>query len=183
MTVKRLFAVGFIFVMTAVAWFILGGNLLMRSVVKAQLAQKVEERWGRPLTQGVPGILDVQKKTLIEPASSDISVDLALDYRRMGLLWYANYTVTFTKAGYASQEHKIKRGVNGWYIGGNFFFGGLIGWLIVDPITGAMWTLERNCSAELAPLTSSSAGDAENLNIVSLADVPNDLRQHLRRVN
>ena len=95
MTVRRLFAIGFIFVMTAVAWFILGGNLLVRSVVKDKLAQRVEERWGRPLTQQVPGILDVQKKTLLEPASSDIHVDLALDYRRMGLLWYATYTVTF----------------------------------------------------------------------------------------
>lgn len=26
-----------------------------------------------------------------------------------------------------------------WYIGGNLLFGGLIGWLIVDPASGAMW--------------------------------------------
>jgi len=95
MTVRRLFAIGFIFVMTAIAWFILGGNLLVRSYVRDKLAEKVEERWGRPLTQQVPGILDVQKKTFLEPTSSEINVDLALDYRRMGLLWYATYTVVF----------------------------------------------------------------------------------------
>ena len=31
--------------------------------------------------------------------------------------------------------------VNGWYLLGNLVFGGLIGWLIVDPATGAMWSL------------------------------------------
>lgn len=30
--------------------------------------------------------------------------------------------------------------MNGWYIG-NLLFGGIIGLLIVDPATGAMWTL------------------------------------------
>jgi hypothetical protein len=30
---------------------------------------------------------------------------------------------------------------NMWYIFGNIIFGGLIGWLIVDPATGAMWEL------------------------------------------
>jgi len=32
--------------------------------------------------------------------------------------------------------------VGGWYIAGNILVGGLIGWFIVDPITGAMWNLE-----------------------------------------
>lgn len=49
------------------------------------------------------------------------------------------YTVTFKRAGYVSHTAQIERGVNGWYIAGNIVFGGLIGWLIVDPITGAMW--------------------------------------------
>ena len=33
--------------------------------------------------------------------------------------------------------------LNGWYIG-NVVFGGLIGLLIVDPETGAMWRLDEN---------------------------------------
>jgi len=95
MSVKRLFAVGFIFVMTMVAWFILGGNLLIRSHVKGDLAERVEERWGRPQTQQVPRITEEGTRKALEPASSEIKVDLDLDYRRMGLLWYSTYTVVF----------------------------------------------------------------------------------------
>ena len=36
----------------------------------------------------------------------------------------------------------IKPTPNGWYLAGNFIFGGLLGWLIVDPATGAMWNLK-----------------------------------------
>lgn len=35
----------------------------------------------------------------------------------------------------------LKTSVNGWYIGGNFVFGGLIGWLIVDPLNDGMYTI------------------------------------------
>ncbi len=54
----------------------------------------------------------------------------------------ASYRVVIEKQGYQKQEFYISGKVNaGWYIVGNFFIGGLIGWLIVDPLTGAMWTL------------------------------------------
>jgi len=52
------------------------------------------------------------------------------------------YKATIEKKGYESQEVLIEGTANGWYIGGNLLFGGLIGWLIVDPLTGAMWNLE-----------------------------------------
>ena len=93
--VKRLFAIGFIFAMTALAWFALGGSLFVRSAVKDRLAQRVEERWGGPWVQTVPFIAEKGEHQRIEPASSEITVDLDLDYRRMGLLWYATYTVVF----------------------------------------------------------------------------------------
>lgn len=60
-----------------------------------------------------------------------------------------DYTVFFSKFGYSSREAKIKRDVDGWYILGNIVFGGLIGWFIVDPATGAMWKLEDNVMASL----------------------------------
>ena len=52
-----------------------------------------------------------------------------------------DYTVTYAKEGFAPQTAMISSRPNGWYILGNLIFGGLIGWLIVDPATGAMWTL------------------------------------------
>lgn len=53
----------------------------------------------------------------------------------------ADYTVTLTKEGYAPQTIDVKSSASGWYIGGNLIIGGLIGWVIVDPLTGAMWKL------------------------------------------
>lgn len=54
-----------------------------------------------------------------------------------------DYAVELDKEGYSKQVVVIKSTPSGWYIGGNLIFGGLglIGWFIVDPATGAMWTL------------------------------------------
>lgn len=89
-----------------------------------------------------------------------------------------NYTVTFHKEGYAEHVAEIRRGVSGWYIFGNLVFGGLIGYLIVDPATGAMWTLQKEVSVDLAPLTA-SAGEDDGLRIVLMDDVPLPLRAQL----
>lgn len=51
------------------------------------------------------------------------------------------YTVTISKDGFNSTVVTINHNANGWYIFGNLVFGGLIGWFIVDPLTGAMYTL------------------------------------------
>ena len=48
------------------------------------------------------------------------------------------YTVSLADG---SATTGIESGATGWYIAGNILFGGLIGWLIVDPSTGAMYTL------------------------------------------
>ncbi|MCA1825983.1 MAG: PEGA domain-containing protein [Myxococcales bacterium] len=53
----------------------------------------------------------------------------------------SKYRVVVEKPGFAPREAVIDSNVSGWYVGGNLLFGGLIGWLIVDPATGAMWTL------------------------------------------
>lgn len=91
-----------------------------------------------------------------------------------------NYTVTFLKEGFASHTAQIERGVSGWYILGNLVFGGLIGWFIVDPATGAMWTL-KNLHANLMDQTSSI--EKEQIHILTLNEVPEDLRKHLVRIN
>ncbi len=91
-----------------------------------------------------------------------------------------NYTVTFKKDGYTPHTAEIKRGVDGWYIAGNFVFGGVIGWLIVDPATGAMWTLE-NLHVDLSPLQTSS--NENKIQIVTIDDVPDHLRANMIRVN
>lgn len=89
-----------------------------------------------------------------------------------------NYTVTFSKPGYAKHTAEIRRGVSGWYIFGNLAFGGLIGWLIVDPLTGSMWTLQEELNVELQP-ESASVPSEGGFRILQLDEVPISLRSRL----
>lgn len=52
-----------------------------------------------------------------------------------------SYTVEISKEGYESQSVRVTPSVTGWYIGGNLLFGGVIGWFLVDPHNGGMYTL------------------------------------------
>ncbi|WP_437888345.1 hypothetical protein [Phytobacter sp. V91] len=62
-----------------------------------------------------------------------------------------NYQITFTKDNSQPVTLPIKANANGWYIGGNIVFGGLIGWLLVDPFNGGMYTLKpKEANATLA---------------------------------
>ncbi len=51
------------------------------------------------------------------------------------------YRIAFSKPGYDGHEVTISAKPNGWYIGGNILLGGVVGWLIVDPWNGNMYTL------------------------------------------
>lgn len=90
-----------------------------------------------------------------------------------------DYTVSFQKEGYTPHTAQIARRIDGWYIG-NVVFGGLIGWLIVDPATGAMWTL-KDLHVDLSPSETSLI--EEKLEIITIDDVPDHLRSNMVRIN
>jgi hypothetical protein len=100
---------------------------------------------------------------------------------RAGYFKGKDYTVTFTKNGYATHTAQIRRGASKWYIFGNLVFGGLVGWLIVDPATGAMWTLQEDVNATLEPLKISKMDNGE-LRIGLMDDIPPALRARLKRI-
>jgi hypothetical protein len=50
------------------------------------------------------------------------------------------YKLLFEAPGYHPSQADVKSTMNGWYVG-NVIFGGLLGILIVDPATGALFTL------------------------------------------
>ena len=62
------------------------------------------------------------------------------------------YHITFSKEGYADQYAEVRAEISGWYFG-NILFGGLIGLLIVDPLTGKMWKLPKDVNANLTEKT------------------------------
>ncbi|NOZ26417.1 MAG: PEGA domain-containing protein [Nitrospirae bacterium] len=98
-----------------------------------------------------------------------------------GFFTGASYTVTFEKPGYEPQTAVIEKQLDGWYIG-NILFGGLIGFLIVDPATGAMWKLPDGINVTLAEKTSTFVIDGKELKVVFLDDVPAKLRSQLVKV-
>lgn len=68
-----------------------------------------------------------------------------------GYFGKAEYSIGLEKEGYQSSQVALQPTLDPWYLG-NIIFGGLIGLLIVDPATGAMWQLDQNLLAGLTPL-------------------------------
>jgi hypothetical protein len=92
------------------------------------------------------------------------------------------YTVTFSKDGYDPTTVKLDSRINGWYVG-NIVFGGFIGWLIVDPLTGAMWTLDtEHVNGTLAERVAMDETSSPQLHIVSVDSVPASERSRMVRV-
>ncbi len=54
----------------------------------------------------------------------------------------------YSEDGKTVTQMPINASLDGWYVG-NILFGGLIGCLIVDPATGAMWKLPETVYASL----------------------------------
>lgn len=96
-----------------------------------------------------------------------------------------SFTVKITKEGFQEQVIPVTANANGWYIAGNFVFGGLIGWFVVDPQNGNMYTLSPEAvTASLAGKAAhNNTGRSGEISIVLLQDVPADLQGKLTRVN
>jgi hypothetical protein len=86
----------------------------------------------------------------------------------------ASYQVKLSMDGYAEKVFQVGTSLNGWYVG-NLLFGGLIGLLIVDPATGAMYKLDTDYINE----TLSKSTDKITLNIIDINNMPSDMRDHL----
>jgi hypothetical protein len=91
-----------------------------------------------------------------------------------------DYDVTFTKTGFPPVTARIARKLDGWYLWGNLGFGGLIGYLIVDPATGAMWKL-KDLHVDLAnpPI---SAWQPKSIQFLTYNEVPESIRPKLIRI-
>ena len=116
--IKRIAAIAFIFLCTTVAWAILGTTIFQRTYDYGSAAEgRVESTWGAPQNQLPPvasydeivpkkeltTVNGVQKETVTQEKitnglpleSSHLNVDLNLEHRQKGLLWYSTYKVGF----------------------------------------------------------------------------------------
>jgi inner membrane protein involved in colicin E2 resistance len=118
---KRIAAIGFIFICTAIGWAILASTIFYRTYSSdSQLRGKVASSWGAPQEQSPPTatyvvgswrqVAAVEKgKEVLRTADdrryialnllkSRVIASLDADYRRKGLLWYSTYQVRFDGA-------------------------------------------------------------------------------------
>jgi inner membrane protein involved in colicin E2 resistance len=116
--VKRILAIIAIFACTCVAWMILGTSIFLRTEnAGSELSGRVASTWGTEQEQHPPVASCVSKVTKIVETeengkklkktetrdvtdavplnSSQIVVDLHIDYRQKGLLWFSTYRVGF----------------------------------------------------------------------------------------
>ncbi len=131
MTFRRLAAIALIFLGASLCWSVLGSSLLARTgQFDARLEQEVRLLWGGAHRQIAPDawVLRPEVETeIVETKGQDgrvsrqevskpvmrsvpaalestrATVDLDLEHRQKGLLWYSTYTVTF-KATYTFRQ-------------------------------------------------------------------------------
>jgi hypothetical protein len=87
-----------------------------------------------------------------------------------------SYKVKMSMLGYGEKIIPVECKLNDWYIG-NIVFGGLIGMLIVDPITGAMYKLDTQYLNET--LVRISANRQPALQILEINRIPDSWKDHL----
>ncbi len=101
MSVKRIFAIIGIFVFAVLGWFVLGTAVNMRSgEMNSGLRDKVYSLCGQPLIQKcpvfsekIPGSNQVKH---VAPSANKVKVELFLEQRRKGLLWFPVFRCGFT---------------------------------------------------------------------------------------
>jgi hypothetical protein len=102
--------------------------------------------------------------------------------RGAGYFQPEEYRVRVAKDGFKPVELTVTGSVNGWYIG-NLLFGGLIGMLIVDPMTGAMFNLAPDSvSATLEAEAIKTSRNDGSLVIVLAQDVPAETLKLAQRI-
>jgi len=97
-----------------------------------------------------------------------------------GYFQKAEYLVKLTSPGYAEKTIPVNFKINGWYFG-NFVSGLLLGFLIIDPLTGAMWKLETPAINEDLR-RSTTLSENSILKIIDIHNVPDHLKGKLVRI-
>lgn len=97
-----------------------------------------------------------------------------------GFFSKAEYQVKFSSPGYDNKIVPITFKIDGWYFG-NILLGGVLGMLIIDPATGAMWKIETEFLNET--LSTSTASIDPEMKIMNINKIPENWKTHLVKVN
>ena len=127
------------------------------------------------------------------PVASDISISnqsgkvvfegrtptTAMLKAHAGFFVPAKYKITFHSEGYESKTISINAKLDGWYFG-NILFGGLIGILIVDPATGAMYKLDEQYVHQ--SLIEMNYENLSEMNIYDINNIPEEWNEKLVQI-
>ncbi len=97
-----------------------------------------------------------------------------------GFFARAQYQVKISMQGYAEQIVPVNFKVDGWYWG-NLFIGGILGMLIIDPATGAMYKLDTP-PINVTLNKSTASIETPTLKIIDIANVPKEMKEKLIRL-
>jgi hypothetical protein len=143
---------------------------------------------GGPETLNVRSAPDQADVTILDEAGTKIftgktPTTVSLEKKR-SYFHGKKYSVRISKEGFADQQVTVDTNVNAWYVAGNIVFGGLIGWLIVDPLTGAMWSLDtKELNISLEQAKQGSRSESINMGVMLLEDVPPALRYKMVKLS
>ena len=100
-----------------------------------------------------------------------------------GFFTKATYFVSLGKDGYDTKTFPIEFKLDGWYIG-NILFGtlGLVGVLVIDPVTGAMWKPKSQFIHETLQKTYSDI-NSPGLKIFDYNYLPDNWKTNLSKIN
>lgn len=100
MTIKRMIAIVFIFSLGVAGWLTLGSTTQFRAGNSYYtMDSAVQHLWGSSIVQQAPTlsvkIPGTKRKRIVLPESNTIKVDLQMEQRKKGLIWYPTYKVKF----------------------------------------------------------------------------------------
>jgi hypothetical protein len=107
---------------------------------------------------GIPVASGVTPATIVLPASE-------------GYFQPAKYSIEFRRKGVV-QTVPLTAKIDGWYFGNLLFGGIIIGMLIVDPATGAMWRLNDTAITNFQQTASAETGNRRSLQVVDINSLP-----------
>lgn len=102
MKLTHIISIAVIFICTTLAWWFLGGTISYRTThISSQTGDSVSGRWGPPLLQKHPVAhytSSSSSKVMLQPAKSEVNVQLTYQPVKMGLLWHRTYGAKFSGA-------------------------------------------------------------------------------------
>lgn len=107
---------------------------------------------------------------------------VSLDPKR-GYFKGQSYLLKLELAGHQPVELALEAKLSGWYFG-NIVFGGLIGMLIVDPLTGSMYNIApEKLNQSLTPAQTSMIKNGDGFVVVLASEITDAQRTAMVKIN